>query len=60
MNETLITILLCFSCVLSAAALIAAVAAARKKTENSENETLKQKRVWTDAYPLFRLPFRKR
>ena len=42
MNETLITILLCFSCVLSAAALIAAVAAARKKTENSENETLKK------------------
>ncbi len=42
MNETLITVLLCVSCVLSAAALIAAVAAARKKTEKNENETLKK------------------
>ena len=42
MNETLITILLCVSCVLSAAALVAAIAAARKKPENSEKETLKK------------------
>lgn len=42
MNETLITVLLCVSCVLSAAALIAAVAAARKKEEKNENETLKK------------------
>ena len=42
MNETLITILLCVSCVLSAAALVAAIAAAKKKPENSEKETLKK------------------
>lgn len=42
MNETLITILLCVSCVLSAAAFVAAIAAARKKPENSEKETLKK------------------
>lgn len=42
MNEMLTIILLCVSCVLSAAALIAAVAAARKKDAKTDEATLKK------------------
>lgn len=42
MNEMLTIILLCVSCALSAAALIAAVAAARKKNAKTDEATLKK------------------